>query len=208
MKRSIGVFVVAGIVLAASNAVFATPVEIWNQTINVAPGVWQDGTVPWLQPFSILPAYAGYTIDSATLTINAYGVNGTAGVNSSPGAATNEQDKVYVDLPNTGSWVYKGILTQSGDFSDSITNIVLGTGLTGDFGVRVVIDPSMDSTTPFKAQVNTAKLVVFANAPTVEPPEPPEPPQPPQPTVPAPGALLLAALGAGLVSRLRVSKTL
>jgi hypothetical protein len=86
-----------------------------------------------------------------------------------------------------------GTLTQGPDGTDTTTVFSLAdyATLAGPFYVKVQVDP-----TPgwdYTATVKTSQLVVWAEEP---------------PVVPVPGAVLLASLGAGLVSWLRARKAL
>jgi hypothetical protein len=147
MKRLSAACIIAGILLATSTAAFATPVTIWNETVNVNKTSTQGGTIIWEQPFT-MPA--GYEITEAKLTIVANDVD-----------TGWENDLVSRGPSSTGPWTSTGVyLTQGGSGADSTTVIDVKSWLADDFWVKVQVDQSFGGWT---ATVKTSKLEVKGN---------------------------------------------
>lgn len=147
MKRLSAACIMAGILLATSTAAFATPVTIWNETVNVNTTSAYGGTIIWEQPFT-MPA--GYEITEAKLTIVANDID-----------AGWENDLVSRGPSSTGPWTSTGVyLTQGATGADTTTVIDVKSWLADDFWVKVQVDQSYGGWT---ATVKTSKLEVKGN---------------------------------------------
>jgi hypothetical protein len=204
MKRPMAVGAMVGILLAASTAAFATPVR-WESTLTTpALPITSPNSAPitWLQDYKPYDAaHPGSSKDDpifwdalhkATLTITATDVTPLP-------YYLDEVDPVYLGTS------YLGQLNQGAGSTDTVFTLTkaqaeLFKGTTG-LNVTVNIDGRVVGFYP--TTVKNAKLVIWTDWTDSTPPPPPPPP-----VVPAPAAVLLASLGAGLVSLLRTRKVL
>jgi hypothetical protein len=201
MKRPMAVGAMVGILLAASTTAFATPV-MWESTLTTPalPHTIPDGDPwTWFQQYNPTDAaHPGSSINDPILTDAAH--LPTLTIESSDVDPLtyygDEDDQVFRGTTSLG------FLNQDSEGPTTFVLADVNSWLKGTTGFNVTVD--VDGTVPgyWPTTIKSAKLVVWTEWTEPEPEPEPEP----GPVVPAPGALLLASLGAGLVSLLRTRK--
>jgi len=196
MKKCLGVVVVvllvSGIVQAATT----------TSTVNSGPYFgqlkWGDNSLPgnswsWthnIQPLAGDGPWSNVTINSATLVINATGVN------------AGNVDTITGDGQVLGTLVTGGGGVTVTTFNLNATDFA-NIASDGQYVGQVTIQSK-----PYAVSVQLNSAVLTVNYTVNTPPPPPPPPPPPVGEVPAPGAVVLSALGLGVLSWLRSRKAL
>ncbi|MGE5294756.1 MAG: hypothetical protein ACM3VT_07995 [Solirubrobacterales bacterium] len=178
----------AGVANAAGTSPF-TPdgipaTQTFNQTVKPQAGSGAPTTTPWQFTWDVPAAFVG--IQSATLAIE------YAGVGSADGSQNVSADGVALgSLP-----VNVGDTSRTATF-DLLTLGLDATELNGALDVQVTwfVNPQTPGYLDYTALLKSSTFDIVYLVPKVEPPTPP--------AVPAPGAIVLCSLGAGLVGWLR-----